>query len=616
MTKVSVIIPYYNQGKYLHAAVQSALLSYSGDLEIIVVDDGSTESQASHYCAQAKNLDNRVMVIRKSNGGLSSARNAGLDAARGDYIQLLDCDDVLLPDKIDKQLSHLAAAKDKLVSVTGYYVCNESMRDFRDESHTVTRFPLTLRSFLFYWERGFSVPIHCGLFHKSVFDQIRFNESLYGKEDWIFWATLAGTYPNKLIYTPFQGVVYRLHGSGMTRARDRMGESWIQATKILANYFGGEYPEFEETSNQWHQNYYGGARLRGETGQIAHKSTPGPAKALNAAMKPRTTLCFEKERSDAEGPSLSFVVPVFNHGKHLRQCIESLVHQKPALNFEIVVFDDKSTEPGTIDILRGIDCRGIAYRVFRNEENYGVSATKKLAIERCRGNYIAFVDCCDFLEPDTVEVTSRFIESQDAPDYIFTDTNTVDDKGGLISRADNGGYPWLKPSVSVDGNLLLGMVGSRLKVIRKGLYSTLGGNDTRSCVAQDWEIALRVIKQGKFRYINRPLYNHRINSGSSCTTQMWMKNVLRRKYMTELSAAPEANTVVELNEIAVKDIPYVSKLFLDGIRFSFRADGDSLSVDVAEVLAEFNSYFDRIVLPVTEGASLMGCLWDYQIARA
>lgn len=615
MTKVSVIIPYYNQGKYLHTAVQSALLSYSGDLEIIVVDDGSTESHANYYCAQAKNLDDRVRVIRKANGGLSSARNAGLDAAQGDYIQLLDCDDALLPGKVDKQVSHLIATREKLVSVTGYSVCNEWMRDFRDESQTVTRFPLTLRSFLFYWERGFSVPIHCGLFHKSVFDQIRFNESLYGKEDWIFWATLAGNYQNKLIYSPVPGVVYRLHGSGMTRARDKMGESWVQATKILADQYGCEYPEFEAASNQWHQKFYGGARLSGATGQSVHKTTPSLAKASDAEAGPCTTLCFEKARSGADQPLLSFVVPVFNHGKYLRQCVESLVHQKPALNFEIVAFDDRSTEPGIIDILRGIDSRDVPYRVFQNDENYGISVTQNLAVERCRGDYIAFVDCDDFLEPDAGEALSQFIGSQDAPDYVFTDTNNVDVNGGLIARVDCGGYPRIKPSASDESNLLLGMVASHLKVIRKSLYSTIGGSDIQFSGVQDWELALRIINRGKFRYINRALYNHRIHNSSASTTQLWMTNVLRRKYMTDLSTAPATDTVIELNEIVLEDIPHVSKLFMEGVRFSFRAGRDPLSVRETDILAEFNSYFDTIVLPVTETATLMGYLWDYHIVR-
>lgn len=107
MNSVSVIIPYYNQGKYLQSAVQSALSSYNGDIEVLVVDDGSTEGHAKHYCNQARKLDPRVRIIHKENGGLSSARNAGIREAKGTYIQLLDCDDVLLPGKIQRQVDQL-----------------------------------------------------------------------------------------------------------------------------------------------------------------------------------------------------------------------------------------------------------------------------------------------------------------------------------------------------------------------------------------------------------------------------------------------------------------------------------------------------------------------------
>ena len=94
MPKVSVIIPIYNVEEYLPQTVQSVLEQTEGDIEIILVDDGSTDGSGA-LCDTFARSDQRVRVIHQENGGLSSARNAGVKIARSDYILLVDGDDRL-----------------------------------------------------------------------------------------------------------------------------------------------------------------------------------------------------------------------------------------------------------------------------------------------------------------------------------------------------------------------------------------------------------------------------------------------------------------------------------------------------------------------------------------
>lgn len=89
---ISVIIPVYNVAKYLNQCVDSVLTQTFKNLEIILVDDGSTD-KSGEICDYYKKADNRVCVIHKENGGLSDARNTGLDIAKGKYIMFLDSDD-------------------------------------------------------------------------------------------------------------------------------------------------------------------------------------------------------------------------------------------------------------------------------------------------------------------------------------------------------------------------------------------------------------------------------------------------------------------------------------------------------------------------------------------
>ena len=98
---ISVIVPVYNVEKYLRESVESVLAQTYKELEIILVDDGSTD-ESGKICDEYASVDNRVTVIHKDNGGLSDARNTGLKYSHGKYIYFLDSDDYLKTDAIEK----------------------------------------------------------------------------------------------------------------------------------------------------------------------------------------------------------------------------------------------------------------------------------------------------------------------------------------------------------------------------------------------------------------------------------------------------------------------------------------------------------------------------------
>lgn len=96
---VSVIVPLYNRKALIRRCVESVLKQTFGDWELIIVDDGSTDAP-EEVLASLQACDSRIRIIRQPNGGVSVARNTGLDAAQGEYIQFLDSDDELLPDAL------------------------------------------------------------------------------------------------------------------------------------------------------------------------------------------------------------------------------------------------------------------------------------------------------------------------------------------------------------------------------------------------------------------------------------------------------------------------------------------------------------------------------------
>lgn len=109
MPAVSVILPCYNTGEFLPRALDSLRSQTLDDFEIIVVDDGSTDPETIAYLDA---LPDHIRFLRQENQGLPAARNAGIKAARSDYVVPLDCDDWLEPDFLEKTLSALRSNPD------------------------------------------------------------------------------------------------------------------------------------------------------------------------------------------------------------------------------------------------------------------------------------------------------------------------------------------------------------------------------------------------------------------------------------------------------------------------------------------------------------------------
>lgn len=114
---VSVIVPIYKVEDYLDECVQSIVGQTYKKLEIILVDDGSPD-KCPQMCEEWSQRDDRIRVVHKTNGGLSSARNAGLDVAKGDYICFVDSDDFITPDYVEVMLNRIIC-DDKVGIVSG-----------------------------------------------------------------------------------------------------------------------------------------------------------------------------------------------------------------------------------------------------------------------------------------------------------------------------------------------------------------------------------------------------------------------------------------------------------------------------------------------------------------
>lgn len=188
---VSIIVPCYNQAKYLEEALQSVLDQTYTNWECIIVNDGSpdhTETVAKNWVDK----DSRFKYVYKENGGLSSARNVGLEGAKGAYVQFLDSDDCIVKTKLELSLQHLnlAKSKDVKVAISNFRMFVENPLNTFAPFCNLNEQLFNFESLLYQWDEFYTIPIHCGLFEASLFKSFRFPENLKAKEDWVMWVSL------------------------------------------------------------------------------------------------------------------------------------------------------------------------------------------------------------------------------------------------------------------------------------------------------------------------------------------------------------------------------------------------------------------------------------------
>jgi glycosyltransferase involved in cell wall biosynthesis len=621
---VSIIIPYYNHGRHLHQVVTSALNAYSGPLEVIVVDDGAIEAKAQAYLSAVEALSPLVKVVRKQNGGLSSARNAGIAASNGLFIQLLDSDDLLHPAKIDIQIQHLSIAPSLSVSITNYMICDEDGTQFDRDGDPIGRFDFALDDFLFHWERGFSIPIHCALFRRNLFDTLKFDTSVVGKEDWIFWCAVANA-GYRAGYIPIFGAAYRQHASGMTRSYETMGKSWLTAADIILRSLGRDNQRFLAASRDWYDKFY---RPRIEDAYSQVSAIPnGISSRTNAPQVAAVMRAVQTVRPVTVRPLISVVVPVFNHLEHLPECIESICNQQTESAYEVVIVDDHSTDPRVPQLLTEISRQAPHLAILRNDTNLGIAATQNRAAQLARGDYLAFVDCDDALPPNSLSEVEKALNRAPSIDYLYTDRADIDENGRQIRIARYGGYDWISPSHDVREDLLDGMIASHLKVIRRRVYLDVGGCSEDYSGVQDWELALRIARRGKFLYVPEPLYRHRVHSNSVTSSdrirQFWLTNLVRRNYAAEYFGRSNAmmprqarreNQPLVVSEFTnIQRLRDFKQMWRDGKTLSYIVR-ETPSLSEINLLREFNSYFDAIFVPDEPTAwRLTGYLWNRNI---
>lgn len=214
--KVSIIIPVYNGANYMREAIDSALSQTYKNIEIIVVNDGSTDNGETDEIAQS--YGDKIIYIRKENGGVSSALNCGINHMTGDYFSWLSHDDVYGPEKIRHQVEALSMVNyGKAISLCSHCFIDES-------SHKLAkRATKRFSNGVYKWECVIWEILKNGAFSgcallipKIAFDECgSFDEELRFSQDALMWMKIFFC-KYSLVYNEDEDVYSRIHGRQVT----------------------------------------------------------------------------------------------------------------------------------------------------------------------------------------------------------------------------------------------------------------------------------------------------------------------------------------------------------------------------------------------------------------
>ena len=241
-TKLSVVVPVYNVENYLKKCINSILSQTFKDFELILVDDGSTDN-SGHICDEYDHQYEKVKVIHKENGGLSSARNAGIEIATGEYISFIDSDDYIDSNMFLNMIEALQntnkdiAACGRVVDLWG----EREKIEFSLKKEKVYSREQAIEEVLLL--RDIDVAAWDKIYRKFLFDSIRYPEGKISEDAAIIFQMLDISNGVVHVGTPFYHYIYRKNSISKSEYNRRQYDSYINCVNT-EQFISQLYPQF------------------------------------------------------------------------------------------------------------------------------------------------------------------------------------------------------------------------------------------------------------------------------------------------------------------------------------------------------------------------------------
>ena len=504
MTKVSIVVPVYNvDDNILSECIESVLNQTYSNFELCLADDHSTKKETIECLKKYEQKDSRIKVVyRTKNGHISEATNSAIELATGEFIGLLDNDDLLTKNALyevvkvlnnDKTMDMIYSDEDK-IALNGKRYFPHFKPDFS---------PDTLLSS--------NYICHFTVLRKNIVDQLGgFRGEYNGSQDYDLFLRFTEK-TNKIYHIP----------------------------KILYHW---RMIEGSTSSDASSKNY---AYIAGQ-------------KALEDALKRRkikakvhligTPQMYEIEYLYDKEPKISIIIPTKDKSVILKRCLESIYKYTQYKNYEVIVVDNNSKEDSTFELLKHYQKKysNFSYYTYQCEFNY--SYLNNEAVKKSSGEYIVL------LNNDTEVISKDWLQKMvgyaSQPHIgcvgvkLLYPTNTIQHCGVVIGCAGVAAHAFVgtgKENYGYFGRLVApynySAVTAACLMIKKSKYNEVNGLDEKLKVAyNDVDLNIKILEKGYFNIIlpNIQLYHYEsISRGNDLSEENKQRFITEIKYISQ-----------------------------------------------------------------------------------
>lgn len=490
---VSVIIPTYNRSAFLPGAIQSVLNQKNApcDIEVIVVDDGSTDDTAE----VVKKFGSKVKYARVPHSGKPSVpRNTGLELAAGDLIAFQDSDDMWADDKLAKQVPVFddqavtfsygnARIMENDGSLTSAYVVPPNELQKGEDFKTLIK--------------GNVISTLTVMVRREVIEAVGgFNESndLRAVEDYELWLRIVANNPKSIKSIPHALAHYRMHEDNISKS------SALQAEQRLIAVFDSLWlTDLNEKQRALVEARLG--ELHEGWGRLSNEATPHNI------------------------PVISVVMSVYNAGDYLVPAISGILDQTYT-NFEFIIIDDGSKDDSA-QTVRSFDDPRIR---LIHQTNHGLVYSLNKGVNLARGRYIARQDADDISLPSRFDKLLQAITANPRLGLVGSFFTYIDEQTSVPSVTITSATKHLDLRRSF---YIVNPFGHGSTLIRKDAIINAGGYTDDYGPTEDFELWRRIAEEWEIGQVPESLYWYRINPNSISHQKQEIQHKFTAKIIAE-----------------------------------------------------------------------------------
>lgn len=480
LPQISVVMPVYNPNlAWLQEAVQSVRDQVYPNWQLCIADDKSTNPKVCEELLKYAALDKRILVtFREANGHISAASNSALELATGEWIALMDQDDVLAPEA----LYHIFEALERNPAAKLIYSDEDKIDEVGKRFSPYFKSDWNPDLFL-----SHNMICHLGVYRADMVKQLGgFREGTEGSQDYdLALRFIELLKPDQIIHVPRVLYHWRSHADSTAQSGDNKGYALRVGQQVLNEHF--QRMGIDATSELLDFGMY-----------RARYKLPDPL------------------------PLVSLIIPTRNGLKLLRQCIDSIVEKTEYPNYEIIIIDNNSDDEDTLRYLDAISHKD-RIRVIRDTRPFNYSALNNGAVVEAKGEFVGLINndieviSADWLgemisiasQPGVGAVGARLWY----PDDTLQHGGVILGLGGVAGHSHKGlprgapGYFWRAQLIQT-----LSAVTAACLIIRKDIFQEVGGLDEENLKVafNDVDFCIRVREAG-YRNVWTPyaeLYHH------------------------------------------------------------------------------------------------------------